>query len=87
MAMSTGPLLAAGAIAVGNESVVQGQPVNWTKILGVGVVATVFAGLEHIPGAEMFVAGIAWIALVTIVFTRPKTGMSPAENFIQFVGW
>lgn len=87
MAHSTGPLLVAGAVRVGNDVIVNHKDIDWKMPLGIGVVAAVFAGLESIPGAAPFVTGVAWIAVVTMVFTRVSGKPSPAENFIKFVGW
>lgn len=88
MAKSTGPLLAAGAINVGNATIVHGKPIDWRVPLGIGVVATVFAGLEHVPGLDVFIAGISWIVLVTIVLTRSRKDVpSPAESFASWAGW
>lgn len=85
MAKSTGPLLAAGAVRVGNDSIINGQPIDWKMPLGIGVVAAVFAGLEHIPGVDVLVAGVAWIALVTMLLTRSHGKPSPAENFAKWI--
>jgi hypothetical protein len=87
VAKSTGPLLAAGAVRIGNDVIVNGQDIDWKMPLGIGVVAAIFAGLEHIPGLDVFIAGIAWIALVTMLLTRSSGKPSPAENFAKFVGW
>jgi len=87
MARSTGPLLASGAIIIGNNVIVHGQPMDWKKPLQFGVLAVVFAGAEHIPGAEFFVAGIAWIVVVGVVLTRTNPNVpSPAEAFAKWAG-
>lgn len=87
MAKSTGPLLVAGAIRIGNDTILNGQPIDWKMPLGIGVVASIFAALEQIPDVDVLVTGIAWIAVVTLVLTRVKGKPSPAENFAKYVGW
>lgn len=87
MARSTGPLLVAGAVRVGNDTIINGAPINWKMPLGIGVVAALFAGMEQIPGVDVLVTGIAWIAVVTLVLTRSSGKPSPAENLVKYVGW
>ncbi len=92
MARSTGPLLAAGAISIGNSVVVNHQPFTLWQPLAVGISAAVFAGAEHIPLAEPYVVGLSWIVLVAVLFVpmgkahpghRPAT---PAESFAKWLG-
>lgn len=77
----------AGAVRVGNDTIINGNPIDWKMPLGIGVVASVFAGLEQIPGMDTLVVGVAWIALVTLLLTRSSGKPSPAENFAKYVGW
>jgi hypothetical protein len=84
MAKSTGPILAMGAITIGNATVVNGKPLNLWQPLAIGITATVFAGAEHIPGAQTIVVGVAWLALVTVLFV-PLNGPTPVENFNKWL--
>ncbi len=92
MARSTGPILAAGAISIGNNVIVNHKPFTLWQPLAVGVSAVVFAGAEHIPGGEILVVGVAWIVLVSVLFVpigKAPAGhrnATPAENFAHWLG-
>lgn len=79
MAKSTGPALAIGAVTVFNGVVLNGQPLDWRVPVATGFVAVGLAGLEHL--SESLAVGIAWLALVAVLFTRvdPNTP-APMEN-------
>lgn len=82
---STGPILAIGAITMINDSVVNDQPVNWKIPIATGISAAGFALLEH--AWEQGAVGLAWIALVTILFARVNPSVpSPAESFVKWIG-
>lgn len=84
MARSTGPILAVGAISFGNQWIFN-KNVDFRIIAATGIAAAALAGLEHaIP--ELAV-GIAYIALITIVFTRVDGKPSPAENLLTATGY
>jgi branched-subunit amino acid ABC-type transport system permease component len=90
VARSTGPLLAAGAISIGNNVVVNHQPFTLWQPLAVGITAVVFGGIEHIPGAEPFVVGAAWIVLVAVLFVpmgKAAPGKRPATPVESFNNW
>lgn len=77
---TTGPILAVGAIALGNEAIVAGQPINWRIPVGTAVAAGVFALAEH--AWEEGAVALAWLALVTILFVRTSPNVpAPAEAF------
>lgn len=83
MAKSTGIILAIGGITLANQSVLHGQPVDMRVPVATGIAAAAFALLER--GNEKLVVGIAWIALLTVVFARvdPKIP-SPTESLLKY---
>lgn len=83
MAKSTGIILAIGGITLANQSVLHGQPVDMRVPVATGIAAAAFALLER--GNEKLVVGIAWIALLTVVFARvdPKVP-SPTESLLKY---
>lgn len=83
MAASTGPILAAGAITLGNEVILHNQPVNWRVPIATGIAAGLLALLEKAtPGIAV---GLAWLALLTLLIARtdPKV-KSPAESLLDW---
>jgi len=79
MARSTGPALAIGAVTVFNDVVLSGQPLDWRVPVATGFVAIGLAGLEHV--SEPLAVGIAWLALVAVLFTRVDPNKpAPMEN-------
>lgn len=83
MARTTGPILAIGVITVTNQSVVNNRPIDWRVPLATGVAAGVFSLAEK--GWESGAVGLAWLALVTVVFARLQPGVpAPAESALQW---
>lgn len=85
MAASTGPILAVGVIEFGNDYLT-GRGLSFRVLLATGVAAGGLALLEHVPGAEPLATGIAWIALVTLLFTRLGGKPSPADTLRKVTG-
>lgn len=85
MARSTAPVLITGAISFGNQWLGNG-----TVDLKIPVATLVAAGglalLEQIPGAAPLAAGIAWIALITLLFARLGGQPSPIDNLAKITG-
>lgn len=83
MGRSTGPIIATGAIAMFNETILAGKPIDWKIPVGTAVAAGGLALIEHLS-ADL-AAGIAWLALVGILFVRmdPNT-KAPLENFADW---
>lgn len=80
---STGPILAVGAITVVNQSIVNGQPIDWRVPIATGIAAGLFGLAEKAAGD--FVVGLSWIALVAVLFARLTPGVpSPAESFVRW---
>lgn len=83
MARSTGPILAMGAITLGNSVIVHGRPMDWRIPIATGFAAGAFALLEH--GWEQGAVGVAWLALVSVVFVRLQPNVpSPVESLVNF---
>lgn len=83
MARSTGPILAMGAITLGNASVIHGQPIDWRIPIATGITAGVLALAEH--AAPNLVTGLAWLALMTSFLVPLIPGVpTPAESFVAF---
>lgn len=83
---STGPILAIGAITLVNETIVNGQPIDWKVPVATGIAAAMFSLLEHAwpPGA----VALAWTALVTLLITRVKPNVpAPAESLVKWMGY
>jgi hypothetical protein len=80
---STGPILATGGIALFNEVILAGKPINWRIPVGTAVAAGALALVEN-PLPELAV-GIAWLALVGILFVRMDPNVkAPLENFADW---
>lgn len=85
MANSTGPMLLTTAMSFGNQWLGNGNPDF--KILVAGAVATGgLALLEKIPGIGAAAPGIAWIAFITLMFTRLGGKPSPVDNLTKLTG-
>lgn len=83
MAASTGPIIAVGAITVANRSVFNAKPVDWRVPVGTAVAVGMFALLEKLVGRVA--VGLAWLALVAVVFTRVDPAVpSPAESALAW---
>lgn len=84
MARSTGPILAVGAITLGNKMILNQQPMDWRIPIATGFAAGFFALLEK--GWEEGAVGLAWLALVvTILIPIDRNTPSPIESLEKFV--
>lgn len=83
MARSTGPILAMGAITIVNQTIVHGQPMDWRVPIAAGLAGGAFALMER--GWEEGVVGLAWLALVSVLFVRIRPDVpSPVESLVDF---
>ena len=83
MAASTGPIIAIGAITLANRSVFNNRPIDWKVPIGTAIAAGLFALIEKLVGRVA--VGLAWLALVAVVFTRVDPGVpSPAESAVSW---
>lgn len=80
MGASTGPILAAGAISLGNEMIVAGKPINLRIITGTAIAAGGLVLIERLsPGLAK---GLAWLALMTVLLVRVDPDVpAPLEAF------
>jgi hypothetical protein len=93
VARSTGIILAAGGITLANEAVFAPlaghgaitHSFNWRVIPATAFAAMALAGLEHL--SEQFAVGVAWIALVTVLFSRLGKAPAPLENLANVLGY
>lgn len=75
MAVSTGPILAIGAVTMINQTVINGKPVDWRVPIATGAAAAAFALMERgWPGG---VVPLAWLALVVSIFVRVDPDTPP----------
>ena len=83
MAKSTGPILAIGGITIANNTLLNGEPLDWRVIVATGGAAMLFALVEK--ASPELAVGLAYIALVTILFARtnPKVP-APAETALKW---
>lgn len=81
-------MLALTAISAGNQWLGNGNSGAALKVGVAGAVATgALALVEQIPGAAPIATGIAWIALVTLLFTNVGGGgSSPVQNLKKLTG-
>jgi hypothetical protein len=85
MSASTGPILAAGAVVIGNAVIVQNHP--WSDqadvAVGTAVVAVALAIAEHaIPNAAVM---FSWLILASVLLVRVKPNVpSPLESFADW---
>lgn len=84
MAGSTGPMLALTGISFGNQWL--GNDHLDLRILVAGAVAT--GGLALVSKvSDPLATGIAWIAFVTLMFTRLGGRPSPVDNISKLTGF
>jgi 2-phospho-L-lactate transferase/gluconeogenesis factor (CofD/UPF0052 family) len=86
MAGSTGPIVAAGAITMGNIVLGNGQPL--TSIIPTAVATSIAAVLLDLlsHASASLATGIAWIALITSLLLTPKSGNSAVTNLTRMTG-
>lgn len=84
MSASTGPILATGAVTMLNQSVFNGQPIDWRVPVATALAAGMAAAGEQLLGASV-VRGLALLALGTVLLTRidPRTP-APAESALKW---
>ena len=86
MAESTGPMLTVTAISFANQWLGNGD-FDISILVAGGVATLVLAGVEKIPGAQPIAVGIAYIALLTLLFTRLGGKPSPVDNLRKLTGF
>lgn len=87
MANSTGPILVVGGIEFANDWFVSGKTyLNFRVLVATGLAAGGLALIERIPGMEPIATGIAYIALVTLLFTRLGGKPAPVDTIRKVTG-
>lgn len=86
MSASTGPIVAAGIITAANEVIGNGGPPS--RAIPIGVATAIAAGLLSLLERAVgpLASGIAWIALVTSLLIKPKSGRSAVNNALRLTG-
>ncbi len=84
MSASTGPILAVGAITLGNRVLLNDKPMDWRIPIATGVAAAIFSfGDKAWPEMSK---GLAWMALISVLFVRlDSTVPPPAEALANFM--
>jgi hypothetical protein len=85
MAKSTAPILLTGAISFGNQWLGNDNP-DFKILVATAVAAGGLALIEQIPGLAPLAEGIAWIAFITLMFTRLNGKPSPVDNIAKLTG-
>lgn len=82
MARSTMPILAVGGITLLNQTILNGQELDWRVPVATAFAAGAFSLIEK-PLPTLAV-GVAWIALLTVLLARvdPKTP-APVETLLK----
>lgn len=84
MSVTTGPVLAAGAITVANSVVFNGAAMDWRIPVATTMLAGGFYLLERVVGADTAEA-FAWTLLVTTLVTRMDPDVpSPVESAVRW---
>jgi hypothetical protein len=86
MAASTGPMIAVTTISFANQWLGNGN-FDLKIVVGGGIATLMLAGLEHVPGAQPIAVGIAWVAFITLMFTRLNGQPSPVDNLQKLTGF
>lgn len=85
MARSTAPMLLTTGMSFGSEWLGNGN-LDF-RILVAGAIATGGLALfEQVPGIGALAPGIAWIAFITLMFTRLGGKPSPVDNIRKLTG-
>lgn len=86
MARSTAPILLVTGISFANQWL--GNDNADFRILVAGAIAAGgLALIEQVPGAAPLAVGIAWIAFITLMFTRLGGKPSPIDNLKKLTGF
>jgi hypothetical protein len=84
MADSTGPILAAGGLTFANGWLFNKTGPDFRILVGTAIAAGGLALIERV--SHPFAVGLAWLGLLTVLFTRTNGKASPAENLLRVSG-
>lgn len=71
MAASTAPILLVGGMTILNESLFNGQPIDWKVPVATGFAAGAFALMEK--ATPQFAVGLAWLAVGAVLLIKPNS--------------
>jgi hypothetical protein len=78
-------MLAAGGITFANKWLLADKGPDFKILIATGIAAMALAAVENV--SPEFAVGLAWIALVTILFTRTSADVpSPVEALAKITG-
>lgn len=83
MSLTTGPVLATGAVTVVNQTIFHDEPMDWRVPVATGLAAIGFSLAERAwpKGAQI----LAWTGLITVLLTRTKPSVpSPVESALEW---
>lgn len=84
MSVTTGPVLAAGAITVANSVVFNDAPMDWRVPIATTMLAGGFYLVEKAAG-EQLAEVLAWTVLLTTLITRVDPAVpSPVESAVRW---
>lgn len=83
MSKTIGPILATGALTIANQTVFNGQPMDWRVPIATGLAAIGFSLVER-PAPQLAVI-LAWTTLLTVLLTRTSPNVpSPVESAVSW---
>jgi hypothetical protein len=90
MAQAAGVIIVVGGITAANELLFAPaagvkSSFNWRIIPATAVMAVALSGLEKIN--SKFAVGLAYIALITVVFAQTGSAPAPAVNLAKALGY
>ncbi len=86
MSKTTGVVLATGGLTLVNQSVFNGEPLDWRVPIATGIAAVGFSLAERVweQGAVI----LAWTAFLSILLTRVDSKVpSPVETAARVLGY
>lgn len=83
MSLTTGPILATGAITVVNQTIFHDEPMDWRVPVATGLATIGFGLAERVwpQGSKI----LAWTVLGTVLLTRTQPSVpSPVESALSW---
>lgn len=83
MSKTIGPVLATGALTIANQTVFNGQPMDWRVPIATGLAAIGFSLIERL--APELAVIMAWTMFITVLLTRTDSKVpSPVESAVTW---
>jgi hypothetical protein len=78
-------MLVVGGITLANQTLLAKEPgeIDWRIVPATAIAAAGLALLERV--SEELAVGLAWIALVSVLFVRLNDKPAPAENLLDIL--